>query len=278
MLVLIAAFIPVFKLYGRKKPRAREVVLIATMSAIAVIANMVCAYTIPIHAGTAIVIITGIALGPEAGFLTGALSRLICNCFMGQGVWTPWEMAAWGILGGLAGIMFHRAVIVGKLEDKKERRRIDVSEGTKAVLFPVLCIGAMEVLMYLIYLFTAKESDSFIGWRLYMGGLLGIILSVLFHKRKLPVNFITTSVYTFITVFVLYGGIMNLETLFMNNAVFHDTISMDALRVVYIAGAPYDAWHGFGAALCVFLFGDTLIQKLERIKVKYGMYEKKAEA
>ena len=56
--------------------------------------------------GTAVVIITGIALGPEAGVLTGALARFVCNFFMGQGIWTPWEMVAWAMLGGLAGVFF----------------------------------------------------------------------------------------------------------------------------------------------------------------------------
>ena len=50
-------------------------------------------------------------------------------------------------------------------------------------------------------------------------------------------------------------------------------ISMKALRVLYISGAPYDAYHAVTAALCVFLFGSSIIRKLERIKIKYGIYK-----
>lgn len=50
-------------------------------------------------------------------------------------------------------------------------------------------------------------------------------------------------------------------------------ISLNTLRLLYVSGAPYDFVHGFTASLCVFLFGDNLIRKLERIKIKYGIYK-----
>ena len=49
--------------------------------------------------------ITGIAFGPEAGFLTGALSAVISNFYFGQGPWTPFQMFSWGILGFIAGLL-----------------------------------------------------------------------------------------------------------------------------------------------------------------------------
>ena len=104
IILAVAIAIPFFT-FEKRKPKARHVVMIAVMSALTVVANIICAYTIPFHAGTALVIITGIAFGPQTGFLTGVLSRFVCNFFMGQGVWTPWEMAAWGLLGVLAGII-----------------------------------------------------------------------------------------------------------------------------------------------------------------------------
>lgn len=66
------------------------------------------------------VIITGIALGPEAGVLTGALARFVCNFFMGQGIWTPWEMVAWAMLGGLAGVFFISQCIQDILRIKRK--------------------------------------------------------------------------------------------------------------------------------------------------------------
>jgi len=57
---------------------------------------------------TAIVIITGISLGAEAGFLTGAMVGFVSNFFFGQGPWTPWQMFAFGIIGFLAGLLFRK--------------------------------------------------------------------------------------------------------------------------------------------------------------------------
>lgn len=44
----------------------------------------------------AIVILTGISFGGEAGFLVGCLIMTLSNMFMGQGPWTPWQMFAFG--------------------------------------------------------------------------------------------------------------------------------------------------------------------------------------
>ena len=57
---------------------------------------------------TAIVIITAIYLGAEAGFITGAFSAVVSNFYFGQGPWTPFQMFAWGLIGFLAGLLAKR--------------------------------------------------------------------------------------------------------------------------------------------------------------------------
>ena len=48
---------------------------------------------------TDIVLISGYALGGGPGFAVGAIAGLASNFFFGQGPWTPWQMAAWGVTG-----------------------------------------------------------------------------------------------------------------------------------------------------------------------------------
>jgi hypothetical protein len=48
---------------------------------------------------TAMTLVVGYALGPLPGFTVGALGMLAANVLLGQGPYTPWQMAAWGLVG-----------------------------------------------------------------------------------------------------------------------------------------------------------------------------------
>lgn len=273
MAILLAAVLIYVHIFEKRKPRAREMVVIAMMSAITVVANIICAYTIPLHAGTAVVIITGIALGPEAGVLTGALARFVCNFFMGQGIWTPWEMVAWAMLGGLAGVFFYKPVYTGYLEDKKKIRRESTKYGVMQLAAPAAIIILCELAEYIEYIIAAPSGETYMGWRVYFFGIVGIIIAAVITRKKVAVNSVTTTVYTFVSVFILYGGLMNLAAMFMSSSYQNGdiSISLESLKLLYITGIPYDAMHALGAAVCVFLFGNTLIQKMTRIRIKYGL-------
>ena len=98
-LVMIETLVPFLLAFENRKPQARELVVIAVLSALAVAARVV----IPIpnfKAIFAIIMLSGIAFGPETGFLVGAISAFASNFFYGQGPYTPWQMFAYGA-GGL---------------------------------------------------------------------------------------------------------------------------------------------------------------------------------
>lgn len=115
MTLVILAMWPFFSLFERRKPRAREIVPIAVMSAIAAIGRFAFAMIPQFKPVAAIVIITGISFGAEAGFLTGAISALVSNFFFGQGPWTPWQMFGFGVIGFLAGIAYKYKIIKNKI-------------------------------------------------------------------------------------------------------------------------------------------------------------------
>ena len=74
LLLIVYAMLPFFVRFEHRKPQARELVTIAVMSAVAV-ASRAGFIMVPFFKPlTGIVMITGMALGPEAGFLTGAVS------------------------------------------------------------------------------------------------------------------------------------------------------------------------------------------------------------
>ena len=62
----------------------------------------------------AIVIISAIAFGGEAGFLVGAMTMVVSNFLFGQGPWTPWQMFAMGFIGFLSGILYRIGLLPTK--------------------------------------------------------------------------------------------------------------------------------------------------------------------
>lgn len=105
-LVILEAMAPFFLLFEARRPQARELVILAVMAALAVAGRV--AIPIPnFKAITGIVMITGIAFGPQAGFMTGAISAFASNFFYTQGPWTPWQMLSYGMGGFLAGLLFY---------------------------------------------------------------------------------------------------------------------------------------------------------------------------
>ncbi len=85
--------------YERRRPSARMVALVAALAALAVAGRLVLAPIPNVVATTDIALITGYALGAGPGFAVGALAAPISNIWLGQGPWTAWEMAGWGLVG-----------------------------------------------------------------------------------------------------------------------------------------------------------------------------------
>lgn len=111
VLCAFMASIPFYYAYERKEGNLRRMVILAVLVALAVSGRFVFAMVPGFKPVTAIVVLTGIYLGPEAGFLMGSLTALISNMFFGQGPWTPFQMAAWGTLGFLAGLPVLRQLL-----------------------------------------------------------------------------------------------------------------------------------------------------------------------
>ena len=99
--------------FEKRKIGSRRMVLTAVMIALCVAGRFIPFFK-PV---TALTVLTAIYLGPEAGFLTGALAAALSNFYFGQGPWTPFQMLAWGLTGFIAGCLAeplkrHRALLL----------------------------------------------------------------------------------------------------------------------------------------------------------------------
>jgi len=181
---LIAAeiMVPFFFSFEHRRPQARELVLIAVISAIAAVSRVV----VPIPNFKPIfgvVMIAGIAFGPQSGFLVGAISAFASNFFTSQGPWTPWQMLAYGVAGLLAGALVKAGVL------KKKPVHLAVF----GFLALPLCVG---LLLDLSSVFTMLTELSWAG-----------VLSV--YAYGLPVN-ISQGVSTAVTMLLFSRPLLNM--------------------------------------------------------------------
>lgn len=103
--VALLACLPFFLSFERGRTNTGRVVILAVMVALSVLGRSLFAGIPFFKPVTAMVVIAGIYLGAECGFLCGALSALLSNMLFGQGPWTPFQMLSWGVIGLLAALL-----------------------------------------------------------------------------------------------------------------------------------------------------------------------------
>ncbi len=194
-LVIFEVMLPFFFLFEARKPQARELVTIAVLCALAAASRVAFPFLPNFKPITAVVMIAGIALGPEAGFLTGAISAFASNFFLSQGPWTPWQMLSYGLGGFVAGLFFHNHP----------------------------------------------------KWR---------------HP-------LTLAVFGFVTVMTLVGPILDCCTIFTSVA----RITWKTAALVFTQGIFMNLSHAAATAITMLLFAPALLEKLDRLKRKYGMLQ-----
>ena len=193
-LIIIELMIPFFMAFEGRKPQARELVVIAVMCALAIAGRVV----IPIphfKAAFAIILLSGIAFGPEAGFVIGAITAFASNFFYGQGPFTPWQMFAYGAGGMLSGFLF--------------------------------------------------------------------------RKNWLPRKNWIMATFSFLTVLLWVGPLLDCSSIFL----ILPKITWSAVIATFVSGFYVNVSQAICTAVIMFLLGNALLEKLDRVKMKYGMME-----
>ena len=101
----LLACVPFFLSFEKGQSSTKRLTAVAVMTALSVAGRLIFAAVPAFKPVTAIVVITAVYLGAQAGFMTGALSAVISNLYFGQGPWTPFQMLSWGLIGFVAGLM-----------------------------------------------------------------------------------------------------------------------------------------------------------------------------
>ncbi len=191
LLALFEGILPFFLLFEARRPQARELVTLGVLCALGVAGRIAFAPLPQVKPIAAVVILSGVALGGEAGFLVGAVTALVSNFYFGQGPWTPYQMFALGLLGFFAGLLFG---------------------GRRQPPRAMLCL------------------------------------------------------YGFLSVLLIYGGIMNPAAVLMARSA--PTLPM--FIAAYAAGLPMDLVHALSTVVFLFFAARPMLARLDRVKEKYG--------
>ncbi len=116
VLILAETMLPFLLAWEKGKKTARELVMVGVLSALAAGGRMAFSFLPQFKPMLALVILTGIYLGGETGFLVGATAAFVSNFFLGQGPWTPWQMLATGMVGYVAGLLTQGRILSRKQE------------------------------------------------------------------------------------------------------------------------------------------------------------------
>jgi energy-coupling factor transport system substrate-specific component len=150
--IIIVIAIGLFVLsFEKRKPQIREVVLLAVLTTMAIVGRIIFFMTPQFKPCAAIIIITGVMLGKESGFLCGCLTAFLSGFFFGQGPWTPWQMFAFGVIGLLS------AVIFGGNREKYAENKLIISIYGFLVTFILYGI-IMDTATVVMYMDTPKIS------------------------------------------------------------------------------------------------------------------------
>lgn len=155
--VVLVSFIPFLEKFERKEMATRELVLIAVMTATAVVSKIIFFFAPSINPLVAVVIISGLQFGSLFGFMVGALSPFVANMIFTQGPWTPFQMITTGIIGLIAGSKWVR---------KHENNRIIIS---------ILAIMSGVMYSLLMDIWTVLSIDGVFTWSRYFTVLIPAI-------------------------------------------------------------------------------------------------------
>ena len=118
-------------------------------------------------------------------------------------------------------------------------------------------------------------SNMFMGqgpwtpWQMFAFGMIGFLAGILFQKGILKARKLDLCIYGFLSVFLIYGGIMNPASALMS----YGQVTWASLLAFYISGAPVDLVHAISTVIFLWFLSRPMLEKLERIKKKYGLVE-----
>ncbi len=141
------------------------------------------------------------------------------------------------------------------------------------VIIAGVCFGGETG--FLVGAITAFASNFYFSqgpwtpWQMFAFGIIGFLAGVLFQKGILRKNKIEICIFGFLATLIFCGIILNTGSLIMSQ----NKLTMEMLLKTIAIGLPMDLVHAMSTAVFLWFALEPMCEKLERIKVKYGLIE-----
>ncbi len=125
---------------------------------------------------------------------------------------------------------------------------------------------------FLIGALSAFASNIFFGqgpwtpWQMLAFAIIGFLAGIFFNRSALPKSKISFAIFGAVTTFAIYGGIMNAASVL----IWQPNPTREMFFLSYARGIPFDLLHAASSAVFLLLLSESICEKLERIKAKYG--------
>ena len=98
-------------------------------------------------------------------------------------------------------------------------------------------------------------------------GLCGFLAGVLYRRGLLRRGRVSLCIFGALSALLIYGVLMNISSALL----WQSPVSWATIGAYLLSGFPVDCVHAAATVCFLWLFGEPMLEKLDRIKVKYGL-------
>ena len=141
------------------------------------------------------------------------------------------------------------------------------------VILSAVCLGGE--MGFVVGAMSAFVSNFFFGqgswtpWQMIAFGSIGYLAGILAELGILKKTKISLCIFGGFATFFIYGGIMNPCSVIM----FTQNPTKSAFIAAYISGFWFDIIHSFATIVFLWILTKPILEKLERVKNKYGLIQ-----
>ncbi|MDO5433599.1 ECF transporter S component [Eubacterium sp.] len=141
------------------------------------------------------------------------------------------------------------------------------------VIITGVCFGAESG--FLVGAVSMFASNFFFGqgpwtpWQMFAAGIIGFLAGILFKKGRLKMKKLPLCIYGFFSTFFIYGFLLDTASVLM----YQSEVTLWSALPLYFSGAPFNLIHACSTVFFLLIGARPMVEKLERIKVKYGLIE-----